>query len=184
MERGLDALIGALRQADSGGCEDLAEVVRAIGKKEGIDEGLLVRLVESAGYCTTLDELADSLILMRPRHSHSIEVERVALLTMHMAKGLEFPVVFIAGCEEGLIPINPGSSGADVEEERRLFYVAITRATERLYLLRAKRRRLWAERLKGEPSRFLSELPSSYVTEREAVLRKKRPRHEQKGLFD
>jgi superfamily I DNA/RNA helicase len=67
-------------------------------------------------------------------------------MTMHAAKGLEFPVVFITGCEENLIPFKRGENRqTDLEEERRLFYVAMTRAKERLYLTRAKKRRIFGK---------------------------------------
>ena len=65
---------------------------------------------------------------------------------MHAAKGLEFPVVFIAGCEDDLIPFKRrGGEQADIEEERRLFYVGMTRAKDRLYLTRAKQRRIYGK---------------------------------------
>ena len=74
------------------------------------------------------------------------QAEKVSLMTMHAAKGLEFPVVFITGCEENLIPFNRRNSRqADIQEERRLFYVAMTRSKERLYLTRAKKRRIYGK---------------------------------------
>ncbi len=77
--------------------------------------------------------------------------QKVTLMTMHSAKGLEFPVVFVAGCESGLIPFDR----SDVEEERRLFYVSMTRARERLYLSCAGRRRVNGVVVSREPSPFL-----------------------------
>ena len=72
--------------------------------------------------------------------------KKFSLMTMHAAKGLEFPVVFITGCEENLIPFKQrNSEQADIEEERRLFYVAMTRAKDRLYLTRAKKRRIYGK---------------------------------------
>jgi superfamily I DNA/RNA helicase len=74
------------------------------------------------------------------------QAEKVSLMTMHAAKGLEFPVVFITGCEENLIPFKRGNSRqADIQEERRLFYVAMTRAKDRLYLTRAMKRRIFGK---------------------------------------
>jgi superfamily I DNA/RNA helicase len=85
--------------------------------------------------------------------------EKVALLTMHAAKGLEFPVVFISGCEKGFIPLQrPGGGAADVDEERRLFYVALTRARERLLLTYAKKRRLHGTRVARQPSPFIKDI--------------------------
>ena len=85
--------------------------------------------------------------------------ERVKLLTFHAAKGLEFPVVFIAGAEESITPVT--SADADLEEERRLFYVALTRARERVIITRSRTRRVYGRRQSLPPSRFLAELPLS-----------------------
>ena len=86
---------------------------------------------------------------------------RVTLMTVHSSKGLEFPVVFIAGMDEGLFPLfNSLDDKNGLEEERRLFYVALTRAEEKVYLLYAtNRRRMGAETVNGLPSRFLNEIP-------------------------
>jgi DNA helicase II / ATP-dependent DNA helicase PcrA len=76
-----------------------------------------------------------------------LEAQRVKLLTLHAAKGLEFPYVFIAGCESGLIPLEPeGRDPSDPEEERRLFYVGLTRAQRQVFLTRARSRTLWGRR--------------------------------------
>lgn len=88
----------------------------------------------------------------------------VTLMTMHAAKGLEFPVVFIAGLEESVFPNSRvNDSEADLEEERRLCYVAITRAEKNLYLTHAARRRVYGEEMPAEPSRFLNEFPSALI---------------------
>ena len=71
-------------------------------------------------------------------------------MTMHTAKGLEFPVVFITGCEDGLVPCTIMKDGADLEEERRLFYVGMTRAKEQLFLLHARHRFLFGQSLGPE----------------------------------
>jgi len=85
--------------------------------------------------------------------------EKVSLMTMHASKGLEFPVVFIAGCEKGLIPLNrQGAERADPVEERRLFYVAMTRAMERLYLTWAKKRSVYGELSTRSPSPFVADI--------------------------
>src|SRR3954447_3995898 len=89
---------------------------------------------------------------------------RVWLMSMHAAKGLEFPVVFIAGMEEGLFPHSRSSEDEDeLEEERRLFYVGMTRAESRLFLTSAARRRVFGEYQSTEPSRFLDEVPAELV---------------------
>jgi superfamily I DNA/RNA helicase len=105
--------------------------------------------------------------------------EKTALMTMHAAKGLEFPVVFIAGCEDGLIPYRrpSGSGGTDVDEERRLFYVAMTRAKERLYLTRARRRRVFGKAADREMSPFVKHIEAHLLKDESprGKLRKKKP---------
>ena len=90
---------------------------------------------------------------------------KVNLMTIHASKGLEFPVVFIAGVEEGLIPHarSVEENGGDVEEERRLFYVAITRARDKLFMTSCQKRRRQQMTVESEPSRFLDEIPSNLV---------------------
>jgi DNA helicase-2/ATP-dependent DNA helicase PcrA len=91
---------------------------------------------------------------------------RVLLMTLHTAKGLEFPVVVIGGLEEGLFPHSRSAdSASELEEERRLCYVGITRARSRLYLTSAARRRVFGEYQATEASRFLAEIPSELVEE-------------------
>ncbi len=90
---------------------------------------------------------------------------KVNLMTIHASKGLEFPVVFIAGAEEGLIPHarSVEENGGDVEEERRLFYVAITRARDKLFISACRKRRRGQMVAEADPSRFLDEIPSNLV---------------------
>jgi len=84
----------------------------------------------------------------------------VTLMTLHAAKGLEFPIVFLAGLEDGIFPHQRTfNSNSDMEEERRLMYVGVTRAEELLYLTSAKRRQMWGEYKYYNPSRFLDEIP-------------------------
>jgi DNA helicase-2/ATP-dependent DNA helicase PcrA len=85
-------------------------------------------------------------------------------MTLHTAKGLEFPVVFLVGMEEGIFPHERSAwSSGDLEEERRLAYVGITRARERLYLSRALGRSAWGRPQAYPPSRFLDEIPAELV---------------------
>jgi DNA helicase-2/ATP-dependent DNA helicase PcrA len=91
---------------------------------------------------------------------------RIILMTMHSAKGLEFPVVVIAGMEEGLFPHSrAGDDDGDLEEERRLCYVGMTRAQDRLILTSAARRRVFGEYRATEPSRFIDEVPPQLLRE-------------------
>lgn len=86
----------------------------------------------------------------------------VSLMTLHSAKGLEFPVIFISGVEDGLLPhFHASKDPAEMEEERRLFYVGITRAQNRLYMSGAKKRRLYTSIQEQQPSRFLSDIPAA-----------------------
>jgi len=107
-----------------------------------------------------------SLIGMLDNEDDENQSDQVSLMTLHAAKGLEFPHVFIVGMEEGLLPhrssIEAGDANADsaVEEERRLAYVGITRAKKTLAFTYAKQRKRYGEVVQCEPSRFLSELPA------------------------
>ena len=97
--------------------------------------------------------------------SYEESEDTLTLITLHQAKGLEFPVVFIVGMEEGLLPHSRSmDSNADLEEERRLCYVGITRAKERLFLLRAFQRGMWGRTTPTLPSRFLEEIPEKLVS--------------------
>jgi len=92
------------------------------------------------------------------------KADAVTLITLHQAKGLEFPVVFIVGMEEGVLPhFRSFPDPEQMEEERRLCYVGITRAKERVYLVHALRRSLMGGRAHNPPSRFLSDIPSHLV---------------------
>jgi superfamily I DNA/RNA helicase len=105
-------------------------------------------------------------------------------MTMHAAKGLEFPVVFIAGCEDDLIPLNhQGSRQADPAEERRLFYVAMTRAMQQLYLTRAKKRSIYGKLLKRSPSPFLSDIENRLKKNESPQKKSKRKQQKQLKLF-
>ncbi|MFC1764403.1 3'-5' exonuclease, partial [Planctomycetota bacterium] len=90
--------------------------------------------------------------------------EKVTLMTLHAAKGLEFPYVFIAGCEQGLLPLNlyPGQT-TDVNEERRLLYVGMTRAQHQLWLTWAKSRHFQGRNLELEKSPFLAAIENELV---------------------
>ncbi|MCW2972880.1 MAG: UvrD/REP helicase [Thermoleophilia bacterium] len=88
---------------------------------------------------------------------------QITLMTIHNAKGLEYPVVFVTGMEEGLFPHSRSIQDGDVEEERRLAYVGITRAREQLYLVHTQSRSVFGKRQYAMPSRFLDELPEEHI---------------------
>ena len=95
-------------------------------------------------------------------------------MTMHAAKGLEFKVVFVAGCDEGLTPYHrPGEPCEDLDEERRLFHVAMTRAERMLYLCRAKKRIQYGQRVETNRSRFLDDIEEALKAYRKSRYKKK-----------
>ena len=113
----------------------------------------------------TLTEVVNRLILrdMMERGEDDGEGDQVQLMTLHASKGLEFPIVFLVGMEEGLLPHQSSIDEDNVEEERRLAYVGITRAQRELIFSLAKERRQFGEVIQPEPSRFLFELPTDDV---------------------
>jgi uncharacterized protein (TIGR00375 family) len=103
------------------------------------------------------------------------QAEKVSLMTMHAAKGLEFPVVFVTGCEENLIPFKRGNRRqADIKEERRLFYVAMTRAKERLYLTGAKKRRIYGKLEDRLLSPFVTDIENRLKLDETPRLKKRK----------
>ncbi|ALS99846.1 DNA helicase Rep [Lacimicrobium alkaliphilum] len=109
----------------------------------------------------TLPEVVNRLILrdMMERGEDNEDSDQVQLMTLHASKGLEFPYVFMVGMEEGLLPHQSSIDEDNIEEERRLAYVGVTRAQRELFFTLAKERRQYGEILNPEPSRFLYELP-------------------------
>ncbi len=120
---------------------------------------------ESREQDASLGGFVDRLSLLSEADEESgTKNAKVWLMTMHAAKGLEFPVVIVAGMEEGLFPHSRSSEDADeIEEERRLFYVGMTRAERRLFLTSAARRRVFGEYQSTEPSRFIDEVPGELL---------------------
>jgi superfamily I DNA/RNA helicase len=118
-------------------------IMDAMDEDEDFEKNLKTFLGLSESFEDRSADFLAHLALERAQDCYDPGAEKVALMTMHAAKGLEFPVVFIAGCEDGLIPYQrkKGEKG-DPLEERRLFYVALTRAQEKVYLTHAKKR-LW-----------------------------------------
>ncbi len=111
------------------------------------------------GSDTTLDQYLQEISLLSDSDSYDAAAERVTLMTIHSAKGLEFRMVMVVGLEEGLFPVgNSSQMEDDLEEERRLFYVAVTRAKDRLYLTNCERRYRFGELSYPTASRFLSEI--------------------------
>jgi DNA helicase-2/ATP-dependent DNA helicase PcrA len=139
--------------------ENLMELVSAAREYESREED------------PTLGGFVDRLSLLSEADEADGSTEaRVWLMSMHAAKGLEFPVVVVAGLEEGLFPhARASEDDEDVEEERRLCYVCLTRARQRLVLTGAARRRVFGEYQATEPSRFLDEIPAELIDRVEPV---------------
>jgi DNA helicase II / ATP-dependent DNA helicase PcrA len=111
-----------------------------------------------------LDRLLEETALVADQDSYEGDADAATLITLHAAKGLEFPVVFIAGLEEGVFPHSRAlDDEKELEEERRLAYVGMTRAMRRLYLSHAWRRATWGMGQASLPSRFLLEIPAELM---------------------
>ncbi len=132
----------------------------------------------------TLAEVVTKLTLrdMMERNEKDDDADQVQLLTLHASKGLEFPYVFMVGMEEGILPHQTCIDEDNVEEERRLAYVGITRAQRELTFTYARERRQYGEVVKPEPSRFLQELPSDDLEWAQAAPVKTEAQRQQTGL--
>src|SRR4051794_3422162 len=133
--------------------------VESAGRLENLGE-----LVGSAREFQTVDEFLEQIALVADTDQIDDDDSKVTLMTLHSAKGLEYPVVFLVGAEEGVFPhIRALTEPEELEEERRLAYVGITRAREKLYLSHAWSRTLFGSTQYNPPSRFLDEIPSELV---------------------
>ena len=137
----------------------------AFSKMENVDELVNVMMeLEQAEEKVSLESFLDKVSLVTDVDLYEDKGNRVSLMTLHCAKGLEFPVVFIVGIEEGLLPhYRRGEEIEDMEEERRLFYVGMTRAKERLFLSRAEKRSTFGVGRANLASRFLDEFPIELI---------------------
>jgi len=168
------ALVRALRDrppaTDRSVAARLAAAAAATGDGDGGDGGgaaeALELLAPLAGRCgEDLDRFLGELALGDEVDTWDPRADRVSLLTLHAAKGLEFPVVFLAGCEDGLLPLRfgPAPSPEEVAEERRLFFVGMTRARSHLYLSHARRRSWRGSVRETGPSPFLADLQAALL---------------------
>ncbi len=123
-----------------------------------------VRDYESRTETPSLADFLEGVTLVADVDKLDKNVERIALMTLHSAKGLEFPAVFMVGFEEGLLPYYRSfEDDLEMEEERRLCYVGMTRAEKLLYLTRAVQRKLFNIEMRNDPSRFIEEIPSHLI---------------------
>jgi DNA helicase-2/ATP-dependent DNA helicase PcrA len=184
----LDDDVGAARMVEvaareSGYMAELEEdrTVEAQGRIENLQELTGVAAEVSARDPDAgLAEFLEQVSLVGEQDTYEEEDSSVTLMTLHIAKGLEFPVVFIVGMEDGIFPhFRSMTDTAELEEERRLAYVGITRAQERLYLTHAWSRTLFGQTNYNPPSRFLGEIPRELldVRESEGAMPRRRPRY-------
>jgi DNA helicase-2/ATP-dependent DNA helicase PcrA len=147
----------------------------------------LHRLIERAmPFGERLGDFLVATALQGEADAYDRRADRVTLTTIHAAKGLEFPTVFVVGCEDGLLPYLPENKRVDLAEERRLFYVAMTRAGRRLILAHARRRFFFGRWLENPRSRFVDDIAQALIQVRTAQARAQSQRAEnvQLSLFD
>jgi len=140
--------------------EELQNAIRQFEDERG-SEGTLQNFLEEIALVSDIDKMDDTK-------------DYVTLMTLHISKGLEFPVVFIVGVEEGLFPSGrsiDADSEDGMEEERRLAYVGMTRARQKLFLTHARTRRVWGQEQSHPPSRFINELPKELVEMQSQIQR-------------
>ena len=175
-----DLLSRLVRAYERDGRRPLADAVAALDPDAKLDRRRQ-RAVELL--CTLAlpfgDDLAAFLEAMALWRDADVELapQKVSLFTLHAAKGLEFPLVFIAGCEDGLLPLRlPWLPAADLEEERRLLYVGMTRAKQRLVLVAAHRRTLLGRTVDNRACPFLDALPPGLLVDKRTPAPPRRPR--------
>ena len=157
----------------------LADAMKALGEEgtgrmENINElkSTMIQYMEAAGDEATLSGFLEEISLYSDIDSLNESDDAVSMMTMHSAKGLEFPTVFIVGMEEGIFPSSRSlDSLEDMEEERRIAYVAITRAKRKLYITHAKQRMLFGSTNRNLISRFAKEIDSEYVEKIDSTVK-------------
>ena len=143
--------------------------IEAQGRIENLEElvNVAVEYDAGAGEEGSLEEFLQQISLIADADTRADDEGLVTLMTLHNAKGLEYPIVFMIGCEEGVFPHSRALDEGGLEEERRLCYVGITRAERDLYLTSARSRTVFGARNFGAPSRFVSEIPDE-LTDRQS----------------
>jgi DNA helicase II / ATP-dependent DNA helicase PcrA len=187
-----ETLVGLRRRAEGAPVADLLEAtlresgyiealeaertVEAEGRIENLEELVGVarefdanREVEGESDVTALEEFLAQISLSSEQDTLRESESLVTLMTLHNAKGLEYDSVFVIGCEEGVFPHSRSVEEGNLEEERRLCYVGVTRARQRLWMTLARRRALFGTSSWNLPSRFISELPDELVDRRAAT---------------
>ncbi len=152
---------------DAADVHTAVELLAPLARRCGDDLDLLLTELRTGAEVDALDPRADT----------------VTLLTLHAAKGLEFPVVFLTGCEDGLLPLRFPGAECDEAEERRLFFVGMTRAQDRLYLSHSPRRYRHGAERELPPSPFLSSVDPSLLARRGAGVTRRKPKDQQLRLL-
>lgn len=161
--------IEALKAAENDDAQDRIDNINELSSN-------IIKYEEDNGEEASLSGFLEEVSLMTDIDNFDETADSVVMMTMHSAKGLEFPVVFLPGFEEGIFPglqaiYNPN----EIEEERRLAYVAITRAREELYILNAESRMIFGSTSRNKPSRFIAEIPEELI-ERSRTREWKKPK--------
>ena len=147
--------------------------IEAQGRIENLDELVNVAVEYDTGDSAepSLAEFLQQVALVADADERTDDDGLITLMTLHNAKGLEYPIVFIIGCEEGVFPHSRAIEEGGIEEERRLCYVGITRAQNDLFITHARTRTVFGARSYGIPSRFLNEIPESLIDRGERAAR-------------
>jgi ATP-dependent DNA helicase UvrD/PcrA len=144
--------------------------IEAEGRLENLEELVSVaREYDAQAEEPSVEEFLQQVALFSEQDNLTADEGIVTLMTLHNAKGLEYPVVFVIGMEDGVFPHMRSIEAGDIEEERRLCYVGITRAMRKLYLTHARTRALYGGREWNVPSRFLAEIPAELTDQEEAA---------------
>ncbi|MES3038778.1 MAG: UvrD-helicase domain-containing protein [Bdellovibrionota bacterium] len=152
--------------------EDTPESQARIENLEELDNAI-AQFMKERGPEGTLSNFLEEMSLVSDQDQYNEAVNTVTMMTLHISKGLEFPYVFIVGLEENLFPSSRGDSDSadDMEEERRLAYVGMTRARQKLFLTYARMRKVWGQDQMNPPSRFLNEIPKELLEQTSGVVR-------------
>jgi len=168
--------------------ESVKDIIQSISEKcfqkEKDNEDIKKLLAFSEKYGSNIDEFLKNIFLGTEVDTFQPELEKATLMTLHAAKGLEFQCVFIVGCEEGLLPYSLFDV-SDIEEEKRLLYVGMTRAKKYLYLTHAKKRFLMGKEYKPARSPFLNRIEKELIEFSKSEYKKKKKKDDfQMKLFE
>lgn len=161
--------------------QHIADIIRQVASSIG-DDWLLDEcnsqifqqlLLRAAPYADNLAKFLRASALSSETDDYDARADRITLMTLHASKGLEFPVVFIVGCEDNLIPFIQQSKETDIDEERRLLYVGMTRAQSKLTLTCARSRVHFGAKIQPRPSRFLRDIKEALLEVKKARLHRK-----------